>query len=698
MKNTKIDIIVRTMLTTISITTSLLAMFGLSGCGQPHRQGYSRGMAAGCINGMIADDMAIPALPVDFDELWIIARNEDVAPRKEAGEPTQGSLRAVIDEEQVPLPLAHTDVKARISGFVAGVDVTQHYRRNPFDAKIEAVYIFPLPESAAVTDFVMIVGERRIRGMVRERDEAEKIYAEARAQGYRAAIMTQERPNIFTQKVANIEPGKGIDVTLTYYHPLPYRDGEYEFVFPMVVGPRFNPPGTSEGIGAVARGASGQATEVAYLKPGERSGHDIGISVELDAGVRIEKLHCRTHVVTGKALDEQRMLVTLKHAAAIPNKDFVLRFRVAGDQLKTACMIHGGKDEEETFALILQPPADLRGLQRMPREMVFVLDCSGSMNGWPMNKAKQAMDRCLDNLDADDTFQIIRFSDNSSSFGETPVPATPGNIAKAKRFVRKLNGSGGTYMIEGVKAALDFPHTEGRLRIVSFMTDGYIGNEADILTAIHTKLGASRIFSFGVGSSVNRYLMERMALIGRGAVAYVGLDESAADKVDLFYKRIAVPALADIHIDWGGLDVVDVYPRKIPDVFVGRPVVVTGRCRGAMRGKITVKGRAGRNELAIPLNLDKADRREHEGIAKIWARWRIKDLHQQQIVNPQPGLRKEILHTSLAHGILSQYTAFLAVDSSRRTAGDHGVSVSVPVPVPDGVRYDTTVMRLTNTP
>ncbi|MBN1674547.1 MAG: VWA domain-containing protein [Kiritimatiellae bacterium] len=629
------------------------------------------------------------------DEVWVIETARAPAGAEPGGRPTQGELRAKMDDEEIPLPLKHTDVKAQVSAFIATVNVVQQYQ-NPYDVKIEAVYVFPLPESSAVTDFVMTIGERRIRGMVREREEAKRVYEAAKAQGYRAALLTQERPNVFTQKVANIEPGKRIDVEITYFNPLPYRDGEYQFIFPMVVGPRYNPAGATDGIGAVGRGrrgASGQATELEYLKPGERTGHDIAVEVKIDAGVEIESIHSTTHAVDVVRHGPGAVRVALKESDRIPNKDFVLAYKVAGKRLKTAMLVDRGK-KGNTFALVLHPPEQLTAVPRMPREMVFVLDCSGSMSGHPIEKAKQAMRRCLRNLDANDTFQIIRFSDRASTWGRAPVPATRENVRKALRFVDGLAGSGGTEMIEGIKAALDFPHDEGRLRVVSFMTDGYIGNEAEILAAVRKRLGPARIFSFGVGNSVNRYLLERMASFGKGAVAYVGLDDSAGREVDRFYDRLAHPALTDVRIDWGGMRVSEVYPRVIPDVFVGRPVLITGRFEGGEQAAITVSGKTGAETQTFTLDAALAGAEaEHPGITGVWARWKIRELSNAEIAQPAAELKDEIVRTSVEYNLLSRYTAFLAVDSLDRTAGEHGVSVNVPVHVPDGVRYETTVQE-----
>jgi Ca-activated chloride channel family protein len=602
-------------------------------------------------------------------------------------------MLAQIREEKVPLPLKHTAVKGHVSGYIAAVEVTQQFH-NPFSEKIEAVYVFPLPQNAAVNEFIMVIGERRIRGIIRERQEAEQIYQEARRQGYVASLLTQERPNIFTQKVANIEPGKEINVNIKYFNTLAYADGWYEFTFPMVVGPRFNPPGSTDGVGAVGRGKaglSGQSTEVQYLKPNERSGHDISLAVDIDAGVKIEEIACASHAIKQDTRGHAKVHVELSPLDNIPNKDFVLRYKVAGGTVKSALVTHRDK-RGGFFTLMLYPPDDLKRLARSPMEMVFVLDCSGSMNGQPIAKSKEAVKRALRKLEPDDTFQVIEFSISASQLGPDPVPATPENVQKAIRYVDSLQGSGGTMMIEGIKAALDFPHDPKRFRLVSFMTDGYIGNEAEILGEIHKRLGESRIFSFGIGTSVNRYLLDRMAKLGRGAVAYIGLNDSGTEVVDRFYDCISHPALTDVHISYGDMEVSEVYPRQVPDLFVGRPIILTGRFTGQTRTTIDIDGRLGatRRSIRIPVEFDD-DAATHPGIACVWARKRIEDLASQATYDTNPDLPAEIKQVALQYCLMSAYTAFVAVDSSQTTAGDHGTTVAVPVPVPDGVRYDTTV-------
>ena len=623
---------------------------------------------------------------------WRAGRNLNIT---EDWNPGSGALMTTVPGEarRVPVPLKHTDVKGRVTGYIAAVDVTQKFH-NPFNEKIEAEYVFPLPQNAAVNEFLMTIGDRRIRGIIREREEAETIYREARARGHVASLLTQQRPNVFTQKVANIEPGKTIDISITYFNTLDYRDGWYEFVFPMVVGPRFNPPGQTDGVGAVARGkrgSSGQKTEVQYLAPDERSGHDIALSVEIDAGVAIEDVVCVNHVVRKTTADDTKMTVEIAALDSIPNKDFVLRYKVAGARIKTALFTH--QDERGGFfTLMLFPPEDLKSLKRAPMEMVFVLDCSGSMSGRPIEQAKNAIRRALRSLQPGDTFQIIRFSNNASQLGPAPIEATPENVENGLAYVDSLNGGGGTMMIEGIKAALDFPHDQERLRVVAFLTDGYIGNESEILGEVNKRLGASRIFSFGVGNSVNRYLLQRMAGLGRGTAAFVSLQEDAGKVMDRYFERTSHPAMCDIEIDWGNLIAADIFPAAVPDLFAGAPVIVTGRFTGEVDSPVKLSGKIAGKTRTFTLPVNSADPARHKGLAYVWARTKIAGLMDRATHEGPDKLVPEIKQLALNYGLMSQYTSFIAVDSMTRTHGDHGATVAVPVPVAQGVRYETTVI------
>lgn len=626
------------------------------------------------------------------DQLLVIEKLPPGLPKYE----TRGSEICVKrGDKNVPLPLKRTDVKAQISLYVAAVEVVQRYH-NPYDEKIEAVYSFPLPEDAAVREFVLTVGDRRIRGIIREREEAKQIYLEARRQGVVASLLTQERPNVFTQSVANIEPGKSIDVRIAYVHALrPTAQAAYEFVFPMVVGPRFNPPGHTDGIAPVALGTggtSGQKTEIQYLRPDEISAHDIALEVALDAGVPIEELASPSHVIRTERPDATRARVTLSPHDRIPNKDFILRYRVAAKEPKAALAAFrdgtGGY-----FTLVVQPPAAIADIPRSPREMVFVLDVSGSMSGQPIAAAKRALERCLKRLDPDDTFQIVLFADSASFMGPLPVPATPENVRLGLRYAESSTSGGGTMMLDGIVAALGAPNPAGRRRIVAFMTDGLIGNDPEILSEVKRRIGSARVFSFGVGSAPNRHLLEGLARIGRGLSAYVGLDDSGDLAADGLFRRIEHPAMTDLRIDWDRMVVSEVHPDPLPDLFVGQPVVLVGRFKGEGAATVTIRGRVGGRpvEMTIPVNLGDPGLR-HQALASVWARSKIESLRDELASAPAGNeLRSEIRKLALQHGLMSEFTSFVAVDSLTATGGAHGTTVPVAVPVPAGLRYETTV-------
>ena len=631
-------------------------------------------------------------------EIWVIARSSVVPPvGEDAGSGAMVANMSPDDDldgaEEIPLPLQHTAVDAAIAGHVGTVRVKQQFA-NPFDTKIEAVYVFPLPEKAAVTEFLMVIGDRTIRGILREKEEAEAIYRAARDQGYQASLLVQHRPNVFEQKVANIEPGKAIDVDITYFHTLAYKDGWYSFVFPTVVGPRFNPPGHPDPVHALPRGGRTETpggTALEYLAPAERSGHDLGITVRIDAGVRIEELKS-THEITVERDGPATATVQLANRTTIPNRDFVLDFRIAGETVKSNLMTYTDQETGQGyFSLMMIPPIDTAQVSRRPMEMVFVIDCSGSMEGRPLAQAKQAIATALGLLNPEDTFQIIRFSEDASQFGREPVPATEENLAAARRYLANLNSQGGTMMVEGIKAALDFPHNPSRYRFVSFMTDGYIGNEAEILAEVHRRIGNARIFSFGVGESVNRYLMERMAKVGRGAVAYLGLNDSAEEVMGAFFERVSRAALTDVEIDWGGMTVSDTYPSRTPDLFVGRPLVVAGRFRGEP-AQINISGTVHGARHTFVVEAAEAGS-AGPFLAKVWARANIAELADRQVTigDPHGELRDNIRRIALQHQLASDYTSFVAVDSSEVTGGEYGVTVHQAVPVPEGVRYETTV-------
>jgi len=609
---------------------------------------------------------------------------------------TPGSLMAVDAEGKAKsaCPLKHTDVKAEISGFISRVVVTQEFE-NPFNERIEAVYTFPLPHNAAVDEMTMIVGDRTIRGKVLPREEAQAVYEGAKSRGQTASLLDQERPNIFTQSVANILPGNQVKITISYVETLRYEDGAYEFVFPMVVGPRYV-PGTPIGI-TQAYPFSPDKNNAADLSrvlpkmapPGERSGHDISLEVTLDAGLIVDNLEAKTHPVDMDRPGPTRARLKLKRAATIPNKDFILRYDVAGRAVQDAVLTHRS-EKGGFFTLMLQPPERIGADDVTPKELIFVLDTSGSMNGVPIEKAKEAMKLALDNLYPDDTFNVITFSGDTRILFEQPVRATKRNLKAAQDFLAGSVSAGGTEMMKAIKAALDPSDSQSHVRIVCFMTDGYVGNDMQIIDEVQKHQNA-RVFAFGIGSSVNRFLLDNMAAAGRGDVEYVGLNDDGAAAAQRFHQRVRNPLLTDISIDWGGLAVADVYPKRIPDLFGAKPVVVTGRYNAPGSGTIKLKGNMAGNPFTREIQVTLPETMAlHDVLAPLWARARIDGLLSEDYLGALKGqmrddLKNTITQLGIEFSLMTQFTSFVAVEEVTVTDGGTLRRIDVPVDVPAGM-------------
>ncbi len=607
---------------------------------------------------------------------------------------TQGSLQ-IVDPTGQPkaiCPLKHTEVKAQISGFLARATVTQEFE-NPFKEKIEAVYTFPLPQNAAVDDMTMIVGDRTVRGKILQREEAEAVYEAAKNRGQTASLLNQERPNIFTQSVANILPGEQIKITISYVETLKYEDGSYEFAFPMVVGPRYVPGNPTGAKGKGFAPDTDRVPDASRITPkpvpdGMRAGHDVSIEVALDAGVPIDGLTSKTHDVDVERPDDHRALVRLKDQATIPNKDFILRYDVAGKKISDALLTHAG-DKGGFFTLILQPPEKVTAEDVTPKELVFVLDTSGSMSGFPIEKAKETMKLALDSLYPYDSFNLITFSGDEHILFPKPVPATKENLAKAQAFLETRQGGGGTEMMKAIKASMDPSDAQNHVRIVVFMTDGYVGNDLEIIGEVQKHPNA-RVFTFGIGSSVNRFLLDSMAKYGRGEVEYVGLNDDGSAAARRMHERVRNPLLTDITVDWNGLPVSDVYPKTIPDLFSAKPVILSGRFTGSGKGVIRLKGKMSGRDFVREIPVDFSAGQSRDVLATLWARTRVDDLMSQDFQGAQRGTMKDdvkqsIIKLGLDYRLMTQFTSFVAVEEMIVTDGGQPIRIDVPIEVPEGV-------------
>jgi Ca-activated chloride channel homolog len=593
--------------------------------------------------------------------------------------------------------LKHTSVSTKISGYVARVTVKQSFT-NPYKDKIEAIYTFPLSDSGAVDSMTMQVGNRTIRGSIKKREEAKQIYENAKAQGHVASLLDQERTNIFTQSVANIEPGANIDITITYVELLKYDAGKFSYTFPTVVGPRFVPgdPTGKQGTGSAQDTTT--VPDASKITPpvtpaGTRAGHDISIDVDVDAGVPIQNVSSKLHEVTVTKVSADEAKVSLKDKETIPNKDFVLSWDVAGDALKSGYLTHrDSKTESGYFTLMLLPPKRVSVEKIAPKEMIFLIDCSGSQNGAPLEKAKETLRYIVDHMNPQDTFQIIAFAQQQRLlFEDKPQQVTGASKIVANKFIDSLRANGGTWMGPAVEKACAIAPDEHRLRIVTFMTDGFVGNDLDILGLIKKNRKTSRWFSFGTGNSVNHMLIDGIANEGGGEADYVLLNTLGAEVGKKFYDRISSPVLTDVSVDFGKLDVKEVFPKDVSDVWAEKPLYIKGKYLQPGAGTVTLKGFVAGKPYSQTLQVNFPEiNHNNEVLGSIWARAKVDRLESEDYGGVQSGninkeLKDEIVQTALEHHIMTNYTSFVAVEEKTVTKDGVSRTVTVPVELPEGV-------------
>lgn len=595
-----------------------------------------------------------------------------------------GMLERLDRDGQVsaPCPLEHTAVTAEVQGPVARVKVRQVFR-NPTNDPLEAIYTFPLAASGAVDDMTLRIGDRLVKGRIKRKEEARAIYDAARRQGKLAGLLDQSRPNVFVQSVANIPPNAKVEIEIQYVETLRYEAGRYEFAFPMVVGPRYSP-----------RHNPGAFKNPTYAAQGTRAGHDISMTVKLDAGLPLDSIDSTTHEVVIENRTAAGAFIKLRNQNEIPNKDFILRWDVAGRKVNDALLTHRGRDGNGYFTFVLAPPEQPAREDIVPKELVFVIDTSGSMHGFPLDKAKEAMMAAIDGLHPRDRFNLITFSGDTHLLFPAPVAATAENVADAKRFLAGRRSGGGTEMMKAIRASLAPSGSRDHVRIVCFMTDGYVGNEDEIIAEVRRHPEA-RVFGFGIGSSVNRYLMDQMSLHGRGEVEYVGLQDDGSAAAKRFHERVRTPLLTDIQLSFQGLAVDEIYPKRIPDLFSAKPVVVTGRYRDGGRGSVKITGRMGGHpfERVVPVEL--AASAQRDGIRSLWARTKVGELMAEGANNHKDA----ITELGLRYALMTPFTSFVAVEQQTISEAGKLRTIEVPVEVPEGVNArmagaDTTNMTV----
>lgn len=573
-------------------------------------------------------------------------------------------------------PLQHTEVMARVAGNVSRVEVTQTFA-NPLKQPLEAVYVFPLPDKAAVDDMEIKVGDRIIRGLIKKREEAKQIYVQAKQEGKTAGLLEQERDNIFTQSLANIKPGEKIEVTIRYTESLKFAKGNYEFVFPMVVAPRYIPG---------AKVADASKITPPTKPPATRPGQDIGVTVEIEAGLPISTVQSTSHAIN-LIRDGRIMRVTLGKQNTIPNKDLVLRYQVSGIDTQNTLLAQAD-ERGGHFATYLIPAVKYQSDRIVPKDVVFLMDTSGSQEGEAIAQSKQLMHRFLKGLNPNDTFTIIDFASTATQLSSQPLANTPSNRERANEYIDRLQANGGSELMNGIEAVLKFPPApDGRLRSVVMLTDGQIGDDERVIGEVRQRLPlGNRLYVFGVGSAVNRFLLERLGELGRGTTQVVLPNEPVAPVTEKFFQQINNPVLTNIAVKWEGTGAPpEMYPARPSDLFANQPLVLFGRKGDRSSGNLKVTGMAAGGKpyaQTIPVSFATGG---NVAIAQLWGRARIEDLMNQMYNSETKAEIEAVTKTALDYRLLSKYTAFVAVtDEVRVNPNAETATMQVPVEAPEG--------------
>ena len=596
------------------------------------------------------------------------------------------------------LPLKSTQVNVKVSGVIADVTVVQTYK-NEGQRAIEAKYVFPGSTRAAVHGMNVRLADRLITAKIREKQQAKIEYDAAKAQGKTAALLEQHLPNVFQMNVANIMPGDDVKVELRYTELLVPTDGKYQFVFPTVVGPRYNSPQSSQTNATwVAQPTLPQGQNT----PSSKAAPAFDIHVSLNTPIGIKELTSPTHAISSTSEQGGATVVGLNPTAEpTNNRDFILDYRLAGDKIESGLLLYKGATENFFLAMV-EPPNAPSATAISPREYIFVVDISGSMRGFPLDTAKGVLRELIGGLRPSDTFNVLLFSGSNSFLSPQSVPATKANIDQAIRTIDRQGGGGSTELIPALKRVYAQPKTADVSRTIVVVTDGFVTVEREAFELVRNNLSSANVFSFGIGSSVNRHLMEGLARAGMGEPFIITKPEQAAQQAKRFRTMIESPVLTQVKARFEGLDVYDVEPRSLPDLLAQRPVIVYGKWRGEPKGKLIIEGQSASGPIQHTLPVasgDNAKTTDTAALRHLWARNRIAALSDQEALEGSSAAKKAITDLGLKYSLLTQYTSFLAVDQVvRNTAPADTPRVNQPSPLPQGVENSALGAEVPSTP
>ncbi len=641
----------------------------------------------------------LPVLAVVFALLHPLESHAQPAAFVTPDEMGAGSLLLQTKEEgkYIEAPRLATDVDLDVSGPTARAVLTQAFE-NTTDKWVEALYVFPLPEDSAVYSLKMIVGNRVVVADIKEKQAARAIYEKARTEGKKASLVEQQRPNVFTNAVANIGPHEKIVVQIEYQQSVRLADGRFSLRVPLVVAPRYSPQdaspitqqadlkaGWGQSKQRPSREVSDKSISTPLMAPGGDRTNPVTLKVNLNAGFPLDDVQSLYHAVKiDKVSDTERRIVLDGDAAA--DRDFVLEWSAVASNMPSVGLFREHVGQDDYVLAYVMPPA-VATPRKAGREVVFVIDNSGSMGGTSIEQARASLDYALSRLEPNDRFNVIRFDNTMTKFFSDSVMATAENIASARRFVTGLEAAGGTEMLPPLQAALDDSHQASGLRQVVFLTDGEVSNEQQLLDAIAKSRGRSRIFMVGIGSAPNTYLMNRAAELGQGSFTHIGSVAEVNERMRALFDKLENPAVTDVAAAFSQKNV-NLSPNLLPDIYHGEPLVLAARM-GKAAGTLTVSGEIGDRAWTISLPLDQAS--NAKGISKIWARRQIDDAEVNLTLGKitQADADKRILRLALDHHLVTRLTSLVAVDTKRlRPANAPLTQADIPLQLPAGWDYD----------
>jgi Ca-activated chloride channel family protein len=596
----------------------------------------------------------------------------------EPGHATAGSLFlcAMPCGESTEALRQSTSIHAQVTGNVARVRVTQKFE-NPSSEWLEGLYVFPLSAGAAVDELELIVGERRIRGEIQRKQDARATYEQARSEGRRASLVDQERPNLFTTSVANIAPHSSVTVEIAYLDTIPFRDGRYTLNLPLSITPRYSPGGDADGGSPEARaGTAATPEQVTSLVQTAK------VDIELVAGFPLEAVQSLNHSVVMEMKGPGRH-ITLSSPTVPADRDFELVWTpsFAPDTHAAAFAEKVGND---TYVLVTLMPPQMSAERLYKREVLFIIDTSGSMSGPSMEQAREALRLGVARLQPTDSFNIVRFSNDATSLFAMSEPAVGVNRQAASEFIDDLAADGGTEMRSALDLAFSMPPTRDALRQIVFVTDGSVSNEADLVKLINAKIGGARLFTVGIGAAPNAYFMREAAAAGRGSYTFIPQIEHVSDRMGDLFKKLENPALVDLQLHWPDGAVATLASRLPSDVYAGDPLTVAAKLPSLPKGVLTLTGRSGGGAWTRQLAINMVS--GQPGVAKLWARERIGELSRQKNLGGDAGeSESEIVRVALEHHLVSDYTSLVAVDETPvRPVGSDVRSEQVPTSAPRG--------------